>query len=281
VVLLQGFFEAAEVREIARWNLTPVVHSAEQLALLLSSGSAAQMEIYLKLNSGMNRLGLPEAEWRAAIPNLERSGVRRITLMTHFSAAEETAGIQEQLDRFNHAAIGLRHPRSLANSAALLRFPSAIGDWARPGLMLYGASPFTDRSASSLGLRPAMTLSSAIIATQNLAPGARVGYGGTFTADRALRIGVVACGYGDGYPRHAPTGTPVLVDGTRTRILGRISMDMLCVDLTPLPQAGVGTEVILWGGALPVEEVAKWSDTVSYELLCALAPRVPVVESDG
>jgi len=169
-------------------------------------------------------------------------------------------------------------PVSIANSAALLRYPDAARGWARPGIMLYGSSPFADRSAAELGLTPAMTVESQVIAVQNLMPGDSVGYGGAFTSDRRMRVGVVACGYADGYPRHAGTGTPVLVSGRRTGTLGRVSMDMLCVDLTDLPDAGVGSPVVLWGEGMPVDEVAAAAGTVSYELLCALAPRVPVVE---
>ena len=168
----------------------------------------------------------------------------------------------------------------MANSAALLRYPQSHGDWVRPGIMLYGASPFADAPASQFGLRPAMTLSSQLIAVRELAPGEQVGYGGLFRAESRMRIGVVACGYADGYPRHAPTGTPVLVQGQRTRTLGRVSMDMLCVDLSECPQAGVGSPVELWGEGLPVDAVATAAGTSSYELLCALAARVPVKETD-
>jgi alanine racemase len=178
------------------------------------------------------------------------------------------------------------NPRSLANSAALLRYPQAIGgvgDWARPGIMLYGGSPFADRSAEALGLKPVMTLHSEIIAVQDLAPGETVGYGCTFMADQPMRIGVVACGYADGYPRHAPTGTPVLVAGQRRRTLGRVSMDKLCVDLTDVEvgaggTATMGSRVTLWGEGLPADEVATAAGTISYELFCALAQRVPVIE---
>jgi alanine racemase len=174
-------------------------------------------------------------------------------------------------------------PRSLANSAALLRFPEARGDWARPGIMLYGCSPFghdgADRGAEALGLRPAMTLASEIIAVQHLRPGEKIGYGFSYEAAGEMRIGVVACGYADGYPRHAPSGTPVLVNGRRTRLVGRVSMDMLTVDLSELPDAAVGSPVTLWGEGLSADEVAASAGTLSYELLCALAPRVPVVET--
>ncbi|MHB8353203.1 MAG: alanine racemase, partial [Burkholderiales bacterium] len=167
-------------------------------------------------------------------------------------------------------------PRSLANSAALIRHPETHGDWVRPGIMLYGASPFPEETASSLGLKPVMTLASRIIAVQEVGPGEGIGYGAIYQAEKTMRIGIVACGYADGYSRHAPSGTPVLVNGRMTGTLGRVSMDMLCVDLSAFPDAGIGSEVVLWGEGLPVEEVAKSSGTLSYELFCALAPRVPV-----
>ena len=201
--------------------------------------------------------------------------------MTHFANADEARGIAGPLALFDDFAAPHRIARSLANSAALLRYPETHGDWVRPGLMLYGASPFAPGgaegpSAQQLGLQPAMTLSSRIIAVQELRAGDEVGYGALFRAEHAMRIGIVACGYADGYPRHAPNGTPALVDGQATQTLGRVSMDMLYVDLSKLPQAGVGSAVTLWGEGLPIEEVARAAGTVSYELMCALTARVPI-----
>jgi alanine racemase len=195
--------------------------------------------------------------------------------MTHFASADEPGGAEEALRRFNAACSGIDLPRSLCNSAALLSASGAGGEVVRPGIMLYGSSPLADRSAAELGLTPAMELTSEIIGVQSLKPGDAVGYGGTFVAEREMRIGIVACGYADGYPRHAPTGTPVLVNGVRTRLLGRVSMDMIAIDLAALPQAGVGSAVELWGRALSVDEVARCAGTIGYELLCAVAPRVP------
>jgi len=174
--------------------------------------------------------------------------------------------------------LGSALPRCLANSAAILRYPETHADWVRPGVMLYGCSPFADVSAATLGLQPVMTLTSELIAVRELQPGERIGYGGAFEAARPTRVGIVACGYADGYPRHAPTGTPIVVGGQRTRTLGRVSMDMLCADLSAIPAAHVGTPVTLWGAGLSADEVAAAAGTVSYELLCALAPRVPVTE---
>jgi alanine racemase len=168
----------------------------------------------------------------------------------------------------------------VANSAATLRYPQTHRDWVRPGIMLYGASPFADVSAAALGLKPAMTLVSEIIGVQELAPGDAVGYGASFVAQRPMRVGIVACGYADGYPRHAPSGTPIVVAGERTTTVGRVSMDMMCVDITALPLAGRGSAVTLWGEGLSADEVAAAAGTISYELFCALAPRVPVIEQE-
>src|SRR5437867_206208 len=202
-----------------------------------------------------------------------------LTPVTHFADADGANGVQGQLDRFNTLAKGFEAPRSLANSAALIRFPEARSDWVRPGIMLYGCSPFAGRTAESLNLKPVMTLGSEIIATQRLHAGERIGYGFSYEAVGEMAVGVVACGYADGYPRHAPSGTPVLVNGRRTRTVGRVSMDMICVDLTGIPGAGVGSAVTLWGEGLSADEVAASAGTLSYELLCGLAPRVPVAEA--
>jgi alanine racemase len=195
----------------------------------------------------------------------------------HFARADEHDGLHEALARFAAACAGLPFERCLANSAGVVRFGEVGGDVVRPGIMLYGATPFADRGAQALGLAPVMTLRSQLIGVQALVPGESVGYGGTFTAPRPMRIGVVACGYADGYPRHAPNGTPVLVDGTRVPLAGRVSMDMLTVDLTAVPGADVGSDVVLWGDGLPVDDVANAAGTVGYELLCAVTPRVPFV----
>jgi alanine racemase len=202
--------------------------------------------------------------------------------MTHFADADGARGVAEQMARFAEWTLGMNAAISTANSAAILRYPETHADWVRPGIMLYGCSPFGDESAQALDLRPAMTLASEIIAVRELGRGDRIGYGGTFEAQRPMRMGVVACGYADGYPRNAPgsgdSAAPVVVEGKRTHIVGRVSMDMLCVDLSEIPQARVGSPVVLWGGGLPADEVAACAGTISYELLCALAARVPQVE---
>lgn len=274
VVLLEGCFDAGEWSEALRLGVTPVVHAAEQLDALLDCRADRAIDVWLKLNSGMNRLGFRLAAFKEARRRLEASsGVGGITSMTHFANADDGRGVAEQMALVAAAGAG---PWSLANSAALLRYPESRAAWVRPGIMLYGASPFVDQGAVALGLRPVMTLASQVIAVQSVAAGESVGYGWTFMADRPMRVGIVACGYADGYPRLTPTGTPVAVAGVRTRTLGRVSMDMLYVDLTAVPAAGVGAPVELWGPTIPVDEVARSMGTVGYELLCALAPRVPV-----
>lgn len=278
ILLLEGFFTASELETIADHRLSTVVHSMEQVRLLRSTRLKQKLEVHLKINTGMNRLGIAVADITRAVQLLQTAQISQITLMTHFACAEECDGVRAQLQRFEQATAGLQLPRNLANSAALLRHPSTHADWVRPGIMLYGASPFEDESADELGLRPVMTLESEIIAIQDLAAGDAVGYCASFRATQPMRVGIVACGYADGYPRHASTGTPVLVAGQRTQLLGRVSMDMLCVDLSGLQQVEVGSGVTLWGAALPVESVAASAGTVSYELLCALAQRVPVTE---
>lgn len=277
ILLLEGFFEASDLELVAEYELTCVIHSEWQIALLDACPRRSALDVWLKVNSGMHRLGFAPEQVAVAMEQLRRhAAVREITLMSHFAFADEARGVSGQLELINDIAAQYRVARSCANSAALLRYPATHGDWVRPGIMLYGASPFADTTAQSLGLKPAMTLSSRIIATQDLRAGDEVGYAGLFRADRTMRIGIVACGYADGYPRHAPTGTPVLVDGCASTLLGRVSMDMLCVDLTAIPQACAGSLVTLWGAGLPIEVVATAAGTISYELMCALTARVPV-----
>jgi alanine racemase len=279
ILLLQGFYAPQELEAIAAHALAVVVHDAEQLAILEKARLGKKLAVYAKLNTGMNRLGFPEEDFRNALERL-RACAGEITLMTHFADADGKCGVQWQLARFEAATAGVELPRSLANSAAILRYPQTHADWVRPGIMLYGCSPFPDEGAKQLGLKPVMTVSSELVAVRGLSAGDSVGYGCTFTADGPLRVGIVACGYADGYPRHAPTGTPILVCGKRTRTLGRVAMDMLFADLTGIPEAAVGSPVTLWGEGLSADEVAASAGTVSYELLCALSPRVPVTGAD-
>jgi alanine racemase len=282
ILLLEGFFDLAELPWFSQHRLSAVVHKAEQVEMLERTPLAAPIDVFVKLNTGMNRLGLRMDTFAHVLERLRAcDNVGEIVAMTHFADADDARGIQFQLDRFRRALADRSVSVSIANSATLLRYPESTQGWARPGIMLYGASPFPEQSAQAFGLAPVMTLESSVIAVQQLEAGDTVGYGASFVAECPMRLGVVACGYADGYPRHATTGAPVLVEGRRTRILGRVSMDMLCVDLTDLPGAGIGSPAVLWGKGIPVEEVAAAAGTVSYELLCALAARVPVVEVDG
>ena len=278
ILLLQGFFSPGELEAIAAHGLTTVVHDPEQLAMIEKVKLPAKIPVYLKLNTGMNRLGFNGDDFRSALERLQRCA-GEITLMSHFADADGKRGVQWQSERFKAMTQSVKLSSSLANSAAILRYPEAHTDWVRPGIMLYGCSPFADEGAAKLGLKPAMTLASELIVVRNLREGDSVGYGCTFIADGPMRIGVVACGYADGYPRHAPTGTPILVCGKRTRTLGRVAMDMLFADLTGVSEAAVGSPVTLWGDGLSADEVAASAGTVSYELLCALSPRVPVSET--
>lgn len=279
VLMLEGFFDAAELPVLADKRIATVVHGDWQLAALEQAALSRPVDVFLKFNSGMNRLGFKPDQVPAALNRLRAcANGGAITLMSHFATADEPLGIAWQSGTVLrlHQETGV--PGSFANSAAILRFPEVHADWVRPGIMLYGSSPFPEQSAQSLGLQPVMTLESRLIAVQTLQPGDRLGYGALFVADRPTKVGIVACGYADGYPRHAATGTPILVNGRRTRTLGRVSMDMLFADITDVPGADVGSPATLWGEGLPVDEVAAAAGTLGYELLCALAPRVPVIE---
>ncbi len=280
IVLLEGFFQPDELPEIARLRLRPVIHRPDQADILARARLDHRIDVLLKIDTGMHRLGLRPAQVAETLATLQAcSHVGGITLMTHFARADEPAiGVADQLARFREIHGTNTLPVTLANSAALLRYPETHGDWVRPGIMLYGISPFAGQTGADLGLLPTMTLESRLIATRRIQKGEAVGYGGNFIAERDMNIGVVACGYADGYPRHAGTGTPILVEGRLTRTLGRVSMDMLNVDLSATPNAHVGSPVTLWGAELPAEHVAEHAGTIAYELLTALAPRVRVEE---
>jgi len=279
VVLLEGFFDEREALEGVAQRLSTVIHTDEQLRVLDPLPAGTRLDVLLKINSGMNRLGYAPAAVPGAFSRLQdHPAVGKLTLMTHFADADGARGVAWQMETFERAVAGIAAPRCLANSAATLRYPEAHFDWVRPGIMLYGSSPFAEQTAAALGLKPAMTLAAEIIGVCDLKPGDTVGYGSTFRADRRMRIGIVACGYGDGYPRHAPSGTPVRVGDRLTATVGRVSMDTLCVDITDMPAAGIGTRAVLWGEGNPIDAVALAAGTVSYELMCALAARVPVIE---
>lgn len=286
ILLLEGFFEPSDLHAVSALKLTPVVHTVEQIEMLEQAQLAAPIDAYLKFNTGMNRLGFTAREAKSAYHRLKtNANVVQLTLMIHFANADRDiastgpAEVAGQLEALNRLAGGWPEPRSLANSAALFLRPEVTGDSVRPGIALYGASTDESHSAEALGVRPAMTLKSRVIAVQMVEAGQSVGYGSRFAAPRPMRIGVVACGYADGYPRNAPDGTPVWLDGVRVPIAGRVSMDMITLDLTAVAQANVGSEVELWGQHVPIDEVANQCGTVGYELMCALAPRVPVLEA--
>ena len=278
VLLLQGCFEAAEYRMAAQLALDVVVQSREQAEALLETSLARPLNVWLKLDSGMHRLGFGAAELRAWHARLSGAAqVAELNLISHFACADlpEHPLNRLQLDCYRSLDDLPFARRSLANSAAILTRPEAHLDWLRPGIMLYGASPFADRPAAELGLKTAMSLGGVLIAVREVPAGDSVGYGASWVAPRPTRIGTLSCGYADGYPRTAPAGTPVLVGGQRVPLVGRVSMDMLMVDLSNVPQAQVGSPVELWGAQLPVDEVAAACGTIGYELLSKLAARVP------
>jgi alanine racemase len=284
ILLLEGCYSALDWHAAAEHRLTCVIHCDEQLSEFEATPLSRKLDVYLKFNTGMNRLGFRIDRARDVATRITmHAGTGDITLMTHFARADERDGHLEALKLFNDGTQGLPFARSLANSAACFDFDrvssdaTTSNDSVRPGIMLYGATPFTHatKSAASLKLKPAMTLSTEIIGVQSLKPGEAVGYGGTYVATKNERVAVIAAGYADGYPRHAATGTPILVAGQRTRLVGRVSMDKITVDVTDIPLARVGTPVELWGAQLPVDEVANAAGTIGYELLTAVTARVP------
>ena len=293
VLLLEGVFESRDLELCSRLGLWHTVHCDEQIDMLAAHKTNVPQRVFLKMNSGMNRLGFTPQRYRAAWTRLDAlPQVEEISLMTHFSDADGPAGVDAQRALFDAASRDLPGERTLSNSAATLRHMGSaaqgtgtalVSDWIRPGIAIYGSAPdYPEHEAAYWVLQPAMTLSAKIIAVQELQRGDVVGYGSSFVASQAMRIGVVACGYADGYPRLCPTGTPVLLGNVRCRTVGRVSMDMLTVDLDRVPSAGVGSEVTLWGksstgAVLSIDEAARAAGTVGYELMCALAQRVPVV----
>jgi alanine racemase len=289
ILLLEGVFELRDLELCSRLDLWHTVHCDAQIDMLAAHKTNVPHRVFLKMNSGMNRLGFAPDQYRSAWTRLNAlPQVDEISLMTHFSDADGPRGVAAQMATFTQFTGDLPGERTLSNSAATLRHPDSVkmSDWVRPGIAIYGSAPdYPQHTAQAWGLQPTMTLAAKIIAVQAIDTGASVGYGSNFTAQTPMRIGVVACGYADGYPRICPTGTPVLVDGVRTHTVGRVSMDMITVDLGPVPQAGLGSEVTLWGCAangavLSIDEVAAQAGTVGYELMCGLAQRVPVVVAE-
>jgi len=282
ILLLEGFFEPRDLDVIAALDLTSVVHQHEQLDMLRQCRVARPLAVYVKLQTGMHRLGFGNDVMQIVQQLQSSAHVRVDSLMTHFANADRpgagSAGVEQQMQAFATATQGWRGAVCLANSAALFLRPEVQGDAVRPGIALYGATPRAGLPAAQLGLEAAMTLRARVLAVQGLQSGDAVGYGSRWVAQRPSRIGIVACGYADGYPRVAPDGTPVWVAGAHVPLIGRVSMDMITVDLTEAPQADVGAEVELWGERVPIDEVAERAGTVGYELMCALARRVPVDE---
>jgi len=281
ILILEGIHSVDELREASRAGLEVVLHHASQLEILSSAELTSPIATWLKLDTGMHRLGFSAEEFGSVLQQLQQiSGVDEIGLMTHLANADDQTDstTEEQLTLFEELVTGCGCPLSSANSAGILGFPASHHDWVRPGIMLYGASPFADSTGSQLGLKPVMTLRGSLISVKQLKKGDRVGYSGTYEAVEAMPIGVVGIGYGDGYPRHATAGTPVLVNGQSLPLIGRVSMDMITVDLRQQPDAQVGDPVILWGEGLPAEQIAELSDTIAYQLFCGITNRVRRVD---
>jgi alanine racemase len=281
IVPLEGVLDAEQLNAAAAADFELVVHTPEQIELLLTAPSGVRFKVWLKLDSGMNRLGFKGEGFRSAYDALSQARVLKapVNLITHLASADmpELASTAEQLMVFAAATRSLPGERSIESSAALLGFPDSQADWVRPGLLLYGVSPFRGSTGADHGLRPVMTLRSRIIAVKDLVVGDQVGYGGDWTATRPTRLAIAAVGYGDGYPRSAASGTPVLVNGERAGLSGRVSMDMLAIDVTETKHAAkVGDPVVLWGEGLPVEEISLWAETVPYTLVCGISQRVAV-----
>jgi alanine racemase len=280
-VLLEGVFDREQLDAAAAAGFELVVHAQEQIELLRNAAPGTNFKVWLKFDSGMNRLGFKGAAFGAAHAALSAlSAVQSpVNLFTHLASADapDDSTTADQLARFDAATRFLPGERSIANSAGMLSFAEAQADWVRPGLLLYGVSPIEGAVGADYGLKPAMTLQAQVIALKDLAVGERVGYGGRWAANRLTRLAVAAVGYGDGYPRSLGAGTPVLVNGERAGLAGSVSMDMIGIDVTDLRRApALGDPVVLWGEGLPVEEIAVWADTIPYELLCGISQRVAV-----
>jgi len=278
ILLMEGFLREEELAALAEHQLQPVLHHPFQLALLSQAKLTRPLKVWLKFDSGMHRLGFTADEFQAAYKALNENAYieKPIGLMTHFANADDAHSdfTEKQIQFFNDVTKDFKGPKSLSNSAGVLAWQQAHGDWVRPGIMLFGASPMLSTTAVDYDLKPAMTLCSEVIAVKHLNKGDCVGYGSTWQCPENMQVGVVAIGYGDGYPRHAKNGTPVLINNNSCKLIGRVSMDMISVDLRNAPATQVGDKVVLWGKGLPIEKVAEAADTISYELLCKLTGRV-------
>jgi alanine racemase len=281
ILLLEGVFDREQLDAAAAAQFELVVHTPEQIELLEAASRGVRFKVWLKLDSGMNRLGFKGEAFGSAHAALSRAPAVKppVNLITHLASADmpELPTTAEQLMVYAAATRGLAGERSVQSSAALIGFPDSQADWVRPGLLLYGVSPFRGSTGADHGLRPVMTLSSRVIAVKDLEVGDQVGYGGDWTATRPTRLAIAAIGYGDGYPRGASSGTPVLVNGEHAALAGRVSMDMIAIDVTDVQRPPkMGDPVVLWGEGLPVEEVAIWAETIPYPLLCGISQRVAV-----
>ncbi len=281
IVVMSRFTNKDQLPLCLHFQLTVVVHQMEQVALLEKGILSKPISVWLKVDTGMNRLGLSVAEFTIALQRLNHLSwvVKPIVLMTHLACADtpDHPLNNTQIKRFHDLTINLQEPKSIANSAAILTNPESLADWVRPGIMLYGVSPMENTSGAAFNLKPVMTLTSVIIAIHSAARGETVGYGATWQCPEDMMVGIAAVGYGDGYPRHAISGTPVLVNGQKCSLIGRVSMDMIAIDLRPLPKTKIGDPVILWGQGLPIETIAACSQTIAYELFCGLTGRVSYI----
>ena len=277
ICLLEGFFESKEIPLILSERLTPVIHEAHQVVALQRFRGHGPLDVWIKVDTGMHRLGFLPEEVLQVVADLQAIPlIRRIGLLSHLASGEVESGpaTLQQISAFNALATP-EFPRSFANSAGIIHWPETHGDWVRPGLMLYGASPIPGHTGSSLNLRPVMTLRSELISVRRRKKGDAIGYGGDYRCPEDMPVGIVGLGYGDGYPREVSPGVSVLIHGLRAPLIGRVSMDMLSVDMRAVAQAQVGDEVILWGQGLPVEEIAQAAGTIPYTLLCGLTQRLP------
>ncbi len=283
IVILEGFSDTQDLQEISHYSLQVVVHHVFQLEILESAQLPTPIDVWLKIDSGMHRLGIKPGQAQSAWWRLQdANSVAIVRLMTHLASSDEFSSEQtnKQTRCFQAATAGLQAERSIANSAGIIHWPDTHANWVRPGIMLYGVSPILGKIAGDFNLKPVMTLKSQIISINQFREGDPIGYGASWVCPEDMPIGVVACGYGDGYPRHAQLGTPVLIRGQRVPLIGLVSMDSICVDLRGIDDIDIGEEVTLWGDGLPVEEVAQHASTVAYELLCGVSQRVRCIEID-
>jgi len=284
IVVLEGFVCHEELALIERFQMETVLHCDEQLDMLESIDTANYINCWLKLDTGMHRLGFDVTQVTRVINRINqcRSIAKPVPLMTHLANADDVndSATDQQIKIFNNVTAHISEQRSIANSSGILEWKTSLSDWVRPGIMLFGVSPFSNKNGTEYGLKPALTLYSKLLAIKDLKVGDAVGYGGLWVCKRPMKLGVIATGYGDGYPRSAASNTPVLVNGCRAPLVGRVSMDMITVDLTHCQSARIGDQVVLWGEELPVEEIARCASTIPYTLMCGITQRVMIIEEE-